>query len=256
MTATLLGNNLFIVWIILYNTPTNQFKNINMNQFKDAWNFYLNHWQYFALLAAPILAVEVVTAQLITPLGSDAILENPEDLAEFAASNGIYVLILLLLGIIAGVSFIGGLIAAFDSKISGYSLDPMAALFIGFKKFFPIFGAYILCVIAVFFGLLLLILPGIYVGARLALFPSFMMMENKGVFDSLKFSWEATDEHGGTLFGLTLLFIVIMLIPSSIFTSMLDPGFTQIMILGIFEYVIVIPWSYMYFSLYQSQKNL
>ena len=184
-------------------------------------------------------------------------MENPEDLAEFASSNGKYVLILLLLGIIASVSFIGGLIAAFDSKISGYSLDPMAALFIGFKKFFPLFGAYILCVIAVFFGLLLLILPGIYVGARLALFPSFMMMENKGVFDSLKFSWEATDEHGGTLFGLTLLFIVIItLIPSSIFTSLLDPGFTQIMILGIFEYVIVIPWSYMYFSLYQSQKNL
>ena len=224
-----------------------------MNQFKSAWNFYLNHWQYFALLAAPILAIEVVSAQLIAPLGSDAMLE---DLADFAASNGIYMAILGLLGIIASVSFVGGLIAAFDSKTSGYSLDPMAALFIGFKKGFPIFGAYILCAIAVFFGLLLLILPGIYVGARLALFPSYMMMENKGVFDSLKSSWEATDEHGGTLFGLTLLFIATMLIPSSIFTSMLDPGFTQIMILGIFEYVIVIPWSYMYFSLYQSQKNL
>ena len=225
-----------------------------MNQFKSAWNFYLNHWQYFALLAAPVLAIEVVTAQLIAPLGSES--TSIVALAEFAASNGIYMAILGLLGIIASVSFVGGLIAAFDSKTSGYSLDPMAALFIGFKKGFPIFGAYILCAIAVFFGLLLLILPGIYVGARLALFPSYMMMENKGVFDSLKSSWEATDEHGGTLFGLTLLFIVIMLIPSSIFTSMLDPGFTQIMILGIFEYVIVIPWSYMYFSLYQSQKNL
>ncbi len=51
-----------------------------MNQFKDAWNFYLNHWQYFALLAAPILAIEVATAQLIAPLGSDAMVENPEDL--------------------------------------------------------------------------------------------------------------------------------------------------------------------------------
>ena len=244
-----------MIWIILYNTPNNQFKK-NMNQFKSAWNFYLNHWQYFALLAAPVLAIEVVTAQLIAPLGSDAMLENPEDLAEFVASNGIYMAILGLLGIIASVSFVGGLIAAFDSKTSDYSLDPMAALFIGFKKGLPLLGAYILCAIAVFFGLLLLILPGIYVGARLALFPSYMMMENKGVFDSLKSSWEATDEHGGTLFGLTLLFIVIMLIPSSIFTSMLDPGFTQIMILGIFEYVIVIPWSYMYFSLYQSQKNL
>ena len=229
---------------------------MNMNQFKDAWNFYLNHWQYFALLAAPVLVIEIVSAQLIIPLGGDAMLENPEDLVEFAASNGTYIAILGLLGIIASVSFVGGLIAAFDSKISGYSLDPMAALFIGFKKFFPLFGAYILSVIAVFFGLLLLILPGVYVGARLALFPSFMMMESKGVMNSLKLSWEATDEHGGTLFGLTLLFILVMLIPSSIFTSLIDPGFTQIIILGIFEYVIVIPWSYMYFSLYQSQKNL
>ena len=81
----------------------------------------------------------------------------------------------------------------------------MAALFQGFKKFFPFIWSIYLCVIAVFFGLLLLILPGVYVGARLALFPSFMMMENKGVLDSLKLSWEATDEHGGTLFGLTLL---------------------------------------------------
>ena len=75
------------------------------------------------------------------------------------------------------------------------------------------------------------------------------------ILDSLKLSWEATDEHGGTLFGLTLLFILITLIPSSIFSSLLDPGLTQIIILGLFEYAIVIPWSYMYFSLYQSQKN-
>ena len=244
-----------MVWIILYNTATNQFKNTVMTQFKNAWNFYLNHWQYFALLAAPILAIEVVTAQLMTPLAGDIFLETPEDLAEFTATNGKYIGILGVLGLIASISFIGGLIVAFDSKISNYELDSMSALFSGFKKFFPLFGGYILSAIAVFFGLLLLILPGIYVGARLALFPSFMMIENKGVFDSLKSSWEATDEHGGTLFGLTLLFLVVMLIPSSIFTSILNPGLTQIMILGIFEYVIVIPWSYMYFSLYQSQKN-
>ena len=40
-----------------------------------------------------------------------------------------------------------------------------------------------------FFGLLLLILPGIYLGARLALFPAFIMLEEKGVIDSLKLSW-------------------------------------------------------------------
>jgi len=102
---------------------------------------------------------------------------------------------------------------------------------------------------------LLLILPGIYLGARLALFPAFIMLEDKGVIDSLKLSWEKTDEHGGALFGLTLLFVLLTLIPSSIFSSLLDQGIVQLLILGIFEYVIIIPWVYVYFSLYQSQKS-
>ena len=64
-----------------------------MNQFKSAWNFYINHWQYFALLAAPILAIEVVTAQLMIPM-SDNFIETPEDFADFAAANGKYLVIL------------------------------------------------------------------------------------------------------------------------------------------------------------------
>jgi hypothetical protein len=225
-----------------------------MNQFMSAWKFYFNHWQYFALLAAPIFAIEIVTAQLITPI-VDVSIENPQDMAEFASDNGKYIIILAILGVIAGVSFIGGLIAAFDSKNSNYALDPTSALLRGFKKFFPLFGAYLLSVIAVFFGLLLLILPGIYVGARLALYPSYMMIENRGVIDSLKLSWEATDEHGGTLFGLTLLFIVITVIPAIVFQLMLVPGLMQIIILAVIEYVVVIPWAFLYYSLYFSQKN-
>jgi hypothetical protein len=98
-------------------------------------------------------------------------------------------------------------------------------------------------------------LPGIYVGARLALYPSYMMIENRGVIDSLKLSWEATDEHGGTLFGLTLLFIVITVIPAIVFQLMLVPGLMQIIILAVIEYVVVIPWAFLYYSLYFSQKN-
>ena len=100
-----------------------------------------------------------------------------------------------------------------------------------------------------------MILPGIYLAARLALFPAFIMLEGKGVIDSLKLSWEKTDEYGGTLFGLTLLFIILTSVLSGIFSSFLDQGVVQILILAIFEYVIIIPWVYVYFSLYQSQKT-
>ena len=225
-----------------------------MNQFRNAWNFYSSNWQYFALLAAPIFAIEIVTAHLIMPI-VEVRIDNPQDMAEFIEANGSYLFLLIILGVIAGVSFIGGLIAGFDSKSSNYELDPMSALLIGFKKFFPLFGAYILSAIADFFGLILLILPGVYVGARLALYPSYMMIENKSVMDSLKLSWEATDEHGGILFGLTLLFILITVVPAFVFQFLIAPGLTQIIILAVIEYVVVIPWAFVYFSLYLSQRN-
>ena len=222
-----------------------------MNQFKNAWSFYSNNWQYFAVLAAPVCAIEISIAYLLMPLENI----SPEDIGDFFGDNVFFVGILSAVGTVLSVAFLGGLYLAFNAKSSSYELEPMSALLGGIQKFFPLFGAYILSIIAVAFGLLLLILPGIYVGARLALFPSFIMLEGKGVIDSLKLSWEKTDEHGGTLFGLTLLFILITAVPSSIFSSLLDQSIVQLIILGIFEYIIIIPWVYVYYSLYQSQKN-
>ena len=222
-----------------------------MNQFNNAWNFYFNNWQYFAVLAAPVFAVEIATAYFLLPLGDI----SPENIAEYFGSNVLSIGILSAVGTVLSVGFLGSLYLAFNSKSSASELEPMSALLAGVQKFFPLFGAYFLSIFAVFFGLLLLILPGIYLGARLALFPAFVMLEDKGVIDSLKLSWEKTDEHGGALFGLTLLFVLLTVIPSSIFSSLLDQGIVQLLILGIFEYVIIIPWVYVYFSLYQSQKS-
>ena len=222
-----------------------------MNQFYNAWNFYFNNWQYFALLAAPVFVVEIAIAYLLIPIENI----SPEDLTEFFGDNIFLIGILSAAGTFLSVAFLGGLYKAFDAKSSASEIEPMSALLSGVQKFFPLFGAYILSIIAVFFGLLLLILPGIYLAARLALFPAFIMLEGKGVIDSLKLSWEKTDEYGGTLFGLTLLFIILTSVLSGIFSSFLDQGVVQILILAIFEYVIIIPWVYVYYSLYQSQKT-
>lgn len=223
-----------------------------MNQFKSAWNFYLNNWQLFAVLAAPVFFVEVATAYLFAPLQN---VTQPDDIVEFMSSNGGPIGILGLLGMILSIAFLGGLHIAFDAKSSNVSIEPLNALFAGLKKFFPLFGAYILTAIVVFFGLLLLILPGIYLGARLALFPAYIMLENKGVIESLKLSWENTDEYGGTLFSLTIIFVLISIILASIFSSVLESGLVQIGILGIVEYVIIVPWTYIYYSLYKSQSS-
>ena len=47
-----------------------------MNQFKNAWSFYFNNWQYFAVLAAPVCAIEISIAHLLMPLENI----SPEDI--------------------------------------------------------------------------------------------------------------------------------------------------------------------------------
>ena len=223
-----------------------------MNQFKHAWNFAFNNWQYFLILAAPVMAVEIATASLIAPVQN---VTQPEDLMTFIEDNSMVIGTIGLLGMVLSISFIGGLFIAYNAKEEGIDIEPLSALFSGLKKFFPILGAYLLASIAVFFSAFLLILPAFYIAGRLSLFAPFIMFENKSITESLQLSWEKTDEHGGILFGLTLLFFLITMLVASIVQSLLVPGIAQYILLGLVEYIIVIPWGYVYFSLYRSFKT-
>lgn len=223
-----------------------------MNQFKHAWNFAFNNWQYFLILAAPVMAVEIATASLIAPVQN---VTQPEDLMTFIEDNSMVIGTIGLLEMFLSISFIGGLFVAYNAKEEGIDIEPLSALFSGLKKFFPILGAYLLASIAVFFSAFLLILPAFYIAGRLSLFAPFIMFENKSITESLQLSWEKTDEHGGILFGLTLLFFLITMLVASIVQSLLVPGIAQYILLGLVEYIIVIPWGYVYFSLYRSFKT-
>ena len=220
-----------------------------MNQFNQAWNFYLRNWKFFIMLSAPVMMLEVAMASMIMPIQGAT---QPEDILDFFNENLVFLGPISLLGMVLSMAFMGALFVAYASIDSKKEVEPLGALFAGIRKFFPLLGAYFLASIGVFFGILLLILPAFYVAGRLCLYPAFIMLENKGVIDSLKISWEKTDEHGTILFGLTIAFFALTMIFASIAQALIAPGLTQLIVLGIIEYVIVIPWGYVYFSLYKS----
>ena len=62
-----------------------------------------------------------------------------------------------------------------------------------------LFIASFLTGIVVQIGFLFLIFPGIYLFARLSLYPIYISLENKGPIESIKCSWNATDEFGTKL---------------------------------------------------------
>lgn len=229
--------------ILLYNSL--------MNQFIDAWQFVFKNWKYFLLLALPLIAIESTVGYLLIPLGD---MTQPEDFIEFLESNSLVIGLVSITGIVLQMAFIGGLYLSYMAIDSNKEINPINALQSGLAKFFPLFGTFIIVTIVSAFGYLLLILPGIYLTARLALFPFYIMLEDQKVFQSISSSWENTDEHGSKLFVFTLVFVALTLIVALILSSTIPQGFIQTSMLALSEYILVLPLGYIYFTLYKSLK--
>ena len=223
-----------------------------MNQFKAAWGFAFANWKFFLILGLPIIAMETILGYLVMPLNE---MTQPEDFFEFFETNSLMIGLVGLIGLIVQISFLGGIWVAYMSIDAGKEINPISALQAGLTKFFPLFGAYLLVTIVSTFGYLLLILPGIYLSARFGLFAAQIMFEDNKVLESISSSWEKTDEHGSKLFMFTLVFICLIFISALILGAIIPDGITQIIILSITEYIIIIPLGYIFFTLYKSLKT-
>ncbi len=223
-----------------------------MNQFKNSWEFAFANWKYFLALGLPIIAIESLVGFLVVPLGD---ITQPEDFMEFFESNGIIIALVSITGLILQISLIGALWVSYMAIDSKQDISPISALQAGLGKFFPIFGAYIVVVMASAFGFLLLILPGIYLIARFSLYAAHIMFEDSKVFESITASWEKTDEHGSRLFMFTLIFALLIFVSILVINSMVPVGYAQSAINAFIEYAMTIPLGYIYFTLYKSLKS-
>ena len=79
-------------------------------------------------------------------------------------------------------------------------------IFSQFRRVFTVFAASILYGLLIAFGMLLLILPGIYWATRFYLYAFFIVDQNAGVIDSLRLSYRATKGAFWDVFFLFLTF--------------------------------------------------
>ena len=223
-----------------------------MNQITQAISFARDNFFYLFPLCIPVLVLEGALASFIAPLGN---VTQVEDIQDFMELNAALVGLLGLALILVSITFIGALVSGYESinlSVKRTTIDLYSA---GFRKFFILLGANILFVLAIMLGFIMLVLPAFYLMGRLSLFPSLIMFENEGVTKSLGRSWEMTDEYGGKLFGITLFFWGGTLITSLIIGALVPESTLQIFILLLIEYAIIIPWMYVYYSLYKSLSN-
>jgi len=116
-----------------------------------------------------------------------------------------------------------------QSVLEGRPLSAFQSLTLGLSRWRPLLLAFILTGCAVFGGLMFIIVPGIFIGVRLAFADYICVVEKKSALQSLKQSWQDTDDYFWPLLqGLVILYLGIELINYpvvSFFQSMEDRQF-------------------------------
>jgi len=242
-----------------------------MDQFNSSWRFVFKNfknlmpfgipWLIFTIISVLLIANKLPQIQIDQSVAIDvATNELIGTLTQFYESNASQLFIIELMANILFIVFIATLSIQFKNITN--TMNPQNFFKI-LKKIYPkipyLFIASFITNLVVQIGFLILIFPGVYLFARLSLYPIYISLEDKGPIESIKCSWNATDEFGAKLTIYTLL-IFILLIFTTILTSSLlaitSIGLMLIVPVILFETIIFsIVLSYIYFSLYEFVKK-
>lgn len=114
----------------------------------------------------------------------------------------------------ASVLTLGALTYATAEGWEGREPDLVTALRVGLRRWLPLAGAAVLAYLAFFFGLLLLVVPGIFLFVSFFAFAPVVTLEGRGSTEALSRSWALA--RGGRLriLGVTLVAYLLVLLPS------------------------------------------
>jgi len=151
-----------------------------------------------------ILVLMLVQQSLVGGLEESANLQN--DLFLLTAMDLLFVPI-----------YLGATIFFMQSVVDGRVIGPMQAWACGLHNWGRLFFTFLLSALAISVGLMLLVLPGLYIAVRLGLANQVCLLERKSPIEAMKISWAGTGDLFWTLAkGLAiiygLLFVAEMLL--------------------------------------------
>lgn len=104
-----------------------------------------------------------------------------------------------------------------DRALASEYLAPVTALRQALVFVLPLAGMQILVALGISIGLIFLVIPGIFLGVKLALSSFYLVLDRQSIFTALQSAWNGSTGYGWTLLGGYLLFYgVIMLLMQSI----------------------------------------
>lgn len=147
-----------------------------------------------------------VVIKLVEPKGLDQAYLN-SDFFSIISSASINLAFIILIGI-----FVNGIMIVLSAKGRKFSLG--SAINLVCYKFFVLLFASIVSFMIIGLGFIALIIPGIFLSMRLLFYEQAILLNNKGIVDSLKMSWNVAKGNWWRIFGLAILISLISLLIS------------------------------------------
>jgi hypothetical protein len=117
-----------------------------------------------------------------------------------------------LLALVANAVLQGALIYGTVQDLNGAKPTVTASLATGLRAFLPLIGLSILMAIALVFGFLLLVVPGVMMACAWCVAVPSLVAERRGVFDSFTRSADLTRHNRWRILGLFVIYAVVFII--------------------------------------------
>ena len=176
---------------------------------KDSFTFYKRHWLALLSIAVPIGLLQEL---IIIQLGFDMQLADENlamDTLLWTAVIGMFISFFIQLFVIYYIQ-----------SVLDHQTTSFGALFSKAFAVMPFFIALnFLIALAMTFGLLVFIIPGIYIFIKLSLAQYFFLLDGQKIIASMRSSWKATRGYGWDLFLGILVVIILTMAPSFFITQ-------------------------------------
>lgn len=201
--------------------------------------FFRTHLNRLALIQLPFLALlSFVQFQLLQGI------TDTSEQVELVQRN---LFLSSLMDIALMPIYWGATLLYMQSVLGGQPLTAGRALTLSLTCWGRLLLTYILTILAISFGLVLLVVPGIYIGIRLAFAEFYCVMEGKSAMESIRASWDSTSGFFWPLLqGLALIFGVLLLTEAVIGQMLHEQQGAMTLLSLLIQFLGVLPTIYAY----------
>lgn len=190
-------------------------------------------WRFIGTAAVVFVVLDLASAFADTASG------------ESVGSELLWSLIALLLSVVGAFWLQGALIEAVSDVRDGRIDTTIGELYERTRPRLPaLIAAGIVAGIGIAIGLVLLIVPGLFLLTRWVLIPAVIVIEKRGAGDSFDRSWELTRGYGWSVFGSLLVSFIVYVAAQGVFRAVFLPlpRFAEIWIGGVVAHSVTAPF--------------